>query len=620
MGILSNPKSTEKLSTLLTLHSQKIIVLSFIAGIIWFSLLASDVFNNKTYFSENALLPGVVVREFNPGSFLKRLLESLREESSSRPSALPSAWIQGQFRQIGLDVYEHNFSVQYPFGAKSIFNGKNIYAILRAPKAASTEAIIISTPYRDLSSVHDNSLPSIALMIALAQTFRRHAYWSKDIIFLITEHEMIGFQAWLDAYHGISTSDFIINEKLKGTSGLIQGAINLEISSDRFSHIDVKIEGLHGQLPNLDLVNLAVELCTREQVVTSFHERFNFYPPNTLTWESWENNFSTMLHMILMQATGLPNGGHGLFLRYGIQAVSLKSIESKRTDQGSVTLIQMGRVLEGIIRSLNNLLEKFHQSFFFYLLPSTRNYISIGVYMPPFALIAIPVLIKALYLYISLQSSDPKLEFQNLVSNINYWSAYDIILHVFFGTFLYCVPMYLDYIKDLIHFGTEDLIYATHAAVICMWLMISTFTSRSQISESDFSYRMHLLLLALGGFLFTLALVNISLALILTILYVPISISLQYRGKFSFLQYFYLLLINPFVFTFLIVLIQSYMLDSDIPVMNHLSRSMKGHKKIILFAIEDSYFFGNWYYKIVTVVILPIWFSLWHLKSSKVKC
>lgn len=52
------------------------------------------------------------------------------------------------------------------------------------------------------------------------------------------------------------------------------------------------------------------------------------------------------------------------------------------------------RILEGIFRSLNNLLERFHQSFFFYILPGTRNYISIGMYMPPFGLICATGLIK----------------------------------------------------------------------------------------------------------------------------------------------------------------------------------------------------------------------------------
>ena len=41
-------------------------------------------------------------------------------------------------------------------------------------------------------------------------------------------------------------------------------------------------------------------------------------------------------------------------------------LHRKRQD---VTLHTIGRVVEGVFRSLNNLLERLHQSFFFYLLP-----------------------------------------------------------------------------------------------------------------------------------------------------------------------------------------------------------------------------------------------------------
>lgn len=30
-------------------------------------------------------------------------------------------------------------------------------------------------------------------------------YWSKDIIFLVSDHEQIGLQAWLDGYHDINS-------------------------------------------------------------------------------------------------------------------------------------------------------------------------------------------------------------------------------------------------------------------------------------------------------------------------------------------------------------------------------------------------------------------------------
>ena len=51
--------------------------------------------------------------------------------------------------------------------------GKNIYGIVRAPRAASTEAIVVSVPYRSMTSVHADTTPSIALLLAFAQFCRR---------------------------------------------------------------------------------------------------------------------------------------------------------------------------------------------------------------------------------------------------------------------------------------------------------------------------------------------------------------------------------------------------------------------------------------------------------------
>ncbi|XP_055946175.1 glycosylphosphatidylinositol anchor attachment 1 protein-like [Argiope bruennichi] len=622
MGLLNDSKSRKKTSAFLIQHSNKLIILSFLCGIVWFAALASDVFNNKTYFSENALLPGLVVREFNPRSALSRLLDALKEEASTHPSdILPSAMILGQFRQLGLDVYENNFTVNYPLGSKPVFIGNNLYAVLRAPKVASTEAIVISVPYRDYNSIHENTLPSIALMIELAQAFRRHAYWSKDIIFLVTQFENIGFQAWLDAYHGVSTSEYIKSEKLQSTSGLIQGVINLEISDYYFSHVDIKIEGLHGQLPNLDLFNLVVELCNREEIMTSFQSRFNYYPSKILTWKSWWHNFNTMGRMISLQATGLPSGGHGLFHRFGIQALTLKSVTDKRSGRESVSLIQIGRVLEGTIRSLNNLLEKFHQSFFFYLLPSTRSYISIGLYMPPFALIALPVLIKALYLYLNIQTSDSNNRICPNENNIHYSIAFDTFsLHLLFGMMMLFFPMSLDYIRMLLPFSTKDLLYFILLKIVFLWQLVTYFfNTHYQVTKTEFHFKMCTILLMLGGFLYTLALVNISLALILSLLFVPISVTLQCRGKLSFLQYVYLILINPLVFTYFIVIAQSYINDSNALLWTHLKRAIEGHKNLLLYTIEDMYFFGNWNFKILTLIVLPLWQSLLSIKILKIK-
>lgn len=45
-------------------------------------------------------------------------------------------------------------------------------------------------------------------------------------------------------------------------------------------------------------------------------------------------------------------------------------------------LAVLHRALEGMFRKLNHLLERLHQSFFFYLLPALSRFVSIGLYMP----------------------------------------------------------------------------------------------------------------------------------------------------------------------------------------------------------------------------------------------
>lgn len=45
-------------------------------------------------------------------------------------------------------------------------------------------------------------------------------------------------------------------------------------------------------------------------------------------------------------------------------------------------------------RKLNNLLERLHQSYFFYLMPSLSHFVSIGYYMPAFGLLALILLLR----------------------------------------------------------------------------------------------------------------------------------------------------------------------------------------------------------------------------------
>ena len=65
----------------------------------------------------------------------------------------------------------------------------------------------------------------------------------------------------------------MIADDLPARSGAIQAAINLELPSEKVRYLNLKLEGLNGQLPNLDLFNLAVRLSRREQMPATLHHQ-----------------------------------------------------------------------------------------------------------------------------------------------------------------------------------------------------------------------------------------------------------------------------------------------------------------------------------------------------------
>lgn len=58
-------------------------------------------------------------------------------------------------------------------------------------------------------------------------------------------------------------------------------------------------------------------------------------------WDEYRNALSTMGTMMFNQASGRPSSNHGLFHKYGIEAVTLKGI--RKDGGGSVGFDQLGR-------------------------------------------------------------------------------------------------------------------------------------------------------------------------------------------------------------------------------------------------------------------------------------
>jgi glycosylphosphatidylinositol transamidase len=80
---------------------------------------------------------------------------------------------------------------------------------------------------------------------------------------------------------------------------------------------------------------------------------------------------------------------------YHIDAITLRTIGDGWHDEMS-----LGRVTESTFRSINNLLEHLHQSFFFYILMGKLRFVSIGSYLPAAMILAGSFTINALALWV----------------------------------------------------------------------------------------------------------------------------------------------------------------------------------------------------------------------------
>ncbi len=122
MGLLTSDSSekTSVLTQTLTKHYGKLSLVSYLLGLTVSVLLLLE--SDRTYFSDNALLPGLVSREFTLSDVANDSLQSLNKVSENYiENQIPYEWIISQFRQIGLEVYTHNFTLNYPFGSKPVF-------------------------------------------------------------------------------------------------------------------------------------------------------------------------------------------------------------------------------------------------------------------------------------------------------------------------------------------------------------------------------------------------------------------------------------------------------------------------------------------------------------------
>uniref|UniRef100_A0A182RL25 GPI-anchor transamidase component GPAA1 n=1 Tax=Anopheles funestus TaxID=62324 RepID=A0A182RL25_ANOFN len=622
MGLLTNPSISQKAKYCrkLVRYNTLICLTLYLLGVGFFCALSDTNFNSATYFSENALLPGLVNSELEMETvnLVKSLSAELQRERESYPKSLPYPWLLAKMRRFGLETHTHNFTLNYPFGGGKRFKGENVFGILRAPRIASTESIVISVPYRPPETVHTDISAGVPLMLAFADFARKKKYWAKDIIFLITEQEQLGMQAWLEAYHGAEEGRILDSGMLRARAGSIQAAINLEVQSLDISHINLKIEGLNGQLPNLDLHNLVQKLSSKNGIIAGYKQTSSS-PKRSFRYQ---DKLFNVLSMVFSQASGVPTGNHGLFHKYGIEALTLEAVKRDKAQQQLQEIGSMLRIIEGISRSLNNLLERFHQSFFFYLLVSNDRFVSIGDYMPSLALMAGSLLIKAFIHYLSMYYSGDESEVdekedaeskEKQSSEIGYFSVGIVLLVAHsigaLAVFLPHSQPINQYLYEA-NFSTQDALYSLFQCILTLAITLPVFCGLNVINGEALHVAV---LLELGTALLAVGMLNFSLGFSLCVFLVPFIILIRpgTTRAAQLVSRLCCVVINPLVVLYCVLIGLTWHLFPELSFKPLLYKAHKATTDALTYSVVDSMIYGNWLFDMVALIFVPCWILLW---------
>jgi len=402
-----NSKPTQVFSKILVSWSVWISTTLLLSSVFYALYAISEQAVENTRISENALLAGLVDEQFKDSAQIQRYANAIQKQYKDKNTL--KQFIIDEYKRLRIEVFRHSYSC-----AKLAFftpdekhmkcGDENIYAIIRAYRATPAEAILIMIPLRQS---HINSL---AIVLAFTKYANQQIYWARDIIFVFVDGgSPFGAESWLSAYHGYKHPFYTRNKNdsngLQAHGGAIIGAVVIDVIGSVFSQVEVQYGMMNGGLPNLDLVNLFILLIDKAGTRPSLYgikhrhklER-SFYDYNAAA--------QTLIRAAFTQSFVEYESLGSLFGNYGLNAVTLRARQSTGSSSGEaamvVNLMDMTQILEGGVRSLNNIIEKFHQSYFMYLLPTTHKFISIAYYMPLIGLMVAPFLFLGLREWIAM--------------------------------------------------------------------------------------------------------------------------------------------------------------------------------------------------------------------------
>ncbi|KAJ3353709.1 Glycosyl phosphatidyl inositol protein transamidase complex subunit [Entophlyctis luteolus] len=372
-------------------YSQLLVII----GVIAIGVLAAgfDGLVKKIHVDENAMLPGQSAVYFSQGDLLNVVDSGTFSGKSSYERA---QFLETQLRNYGLESATQRVSIRNSLTneTKDFYNA---YGIVRAPRASSTESVLLSGPWICMDEMEN--INGFNYLLSLAAYLPKFSHWSKDTIFLFSDGGLVGTRAWLEEYHGFGKTFHpdIITSEIIYHGGVIEEALNVEFSGtgNSYDSIGVYVQGLNGQQPNADIPMVVAIAADTFGVPIRLHRTHSIAGDSFLKFLAdigasnellrYADRLSSLVEFMSIQAFGIPMSHHALFPKYKTEGISIVGVGQ----HGSAHPWRICLTMESVLRSYNSLLERLHHQYWFYFMFSINDYLPIAFYIGPVVLMSI---------------------------------------------------------------------------------------------------------------------------------------------------------------------------------------------------------------------------------------
>ena len=100
MGLMTDPNTQATLATFISRFHKPGSLLCYVAGVAYMLALAYPTLNAGTYFSENALLPGLVDREYSESSYNVDLQADEYKKVIANNDGIPVGYLETKFTEL----------------------------------------------------------------------------------------------------------------------------------------------------------------------------------------------------------------------------------------------------------------------------------------------------------------------------------------------------------------------------------------------------------------------------------------------------------------------------------------------------------------------------------------